>query len=399
MAVTIDLNHMNQFRRLLTVLKSALPVLAMSLAIASVGSGQPPAEPSEPASLDQISVWIAGLSDGEYATRDQAMRSLIEVGPAAIEPVEQALAGSGLELTTRAIFILQEVAKQGLAKQGDSSTEDAARRILTALAEQRTTVAARRASESLAILNVLQQQKSLKELELLGARVDPAYAEPGVLPQGMTVFLVEIGATWKGTEKDLGLLQWLSDVEQVTLAGPQVTDDWIPHLRGMQRLLILKISGARISDAGLIGLQNLPAQRILLQYVPVGDIGAANLAKARNVRSVRAYGTRITEVGDAAMMEANILVDRRKGAFLGITVPPNRFEQDWSVQSVTEGSAADKAGLQVGDKIVEYGGKPVDTFKSLITMIAQNDVGDTVELIVRRKGEKLEKTITFGGWN
>jgi hypothetical protein len=215
----------------------------------------------------------------------------------------------------------------------------------------------------------------------------------------MTVFLVEIGATWKGTEKDLGVLKWLSDVEQVTLAGPQVTDDWIPYLRGMQRLFILKVSGARISDAGLIGLRDLPAEKILLQYVPVGDLGAANLAKARSVRSVRVYGTRITEVGHAAMIEANIVVDRRKGAFLGITVPPNRVGEDWSVQSVTEGSSAETAGLQFGDKIVEYGGKPVDTFKELIVMIGKNDVGDTVDILVQREGKKLDKTITFGGWN
>jgi S1-C subfamily serine protease len=63
---------------------------------------------------------------------------------------------------------------------------------------------------------------------------------------------------------------------------------------------------------------------------------------------------------------------------------------------VSAGSPADKAGVQAGDIIVEFGGKPVTDIYSYTDAIGARKPGDVVEVVVLRAGTRLALTATLG---
>ena len=71
----------------------------------------------------------------------------------------------------------------------------------------------------------------------------------------------------------------------------------------------------------------------------------------------------------------------------------------WGLQvlEVTPGSAADAAGIQVGDFILSAGGTEVSTSQALLRVRRQLYVGDQVRMEIWRDGERLEVTLTLTG--
>ena len=66
------------------------------------------------------------------------------------------------------------------------------------------------------------------------------------------------------------------------------------------------------------------------------------------------------------------------------------------VESVAEGSCAQKAGLQVNDIIIAIDGTAIDSSTALTAALSSNyKAGDTAKLTVLRGSDKLELTITF----
>jgi len=66
------------------------------------------------------------------------------------------------------------------------------------------------------------------------------------------------------------------------------------------------------------------------------------------------------------------------------------------VSSVVPGSAAERAGLQPGDIIMKYDGKPLAAAGDLSALVGQAAPGDKARLEVLRKGETREITATLG---
>ena len=66
------------------------------------------------------------------------------------------------------------------------------------------------------------------------------------------------------------------------------------------------------------------------------------------------------------------------------------------VASVAEGSPSDKAGIKAGDIILEFNGVLINEMKELPKIVAQTDVGKTVEVKVWRNGKEISKKIKLG---
>jgi serine protease Do len=66
------------------------------------------------------------------------------------------------------------------------------------------------------------------------------------------------------------------------------------------------------------------------------------------------------------------------------------------VASVNPGSPAERAGLKAGDVIVAYNGKPVETPRVLPVLVANTEVGKTVDLTVMRDGTERPVRVTVG---
>jgi hypothetical protein len=62
---------------------------------------------------------------------------------------------------------------------------------------------------------------------------------------------------------------------------------------------------------------------------------------------------------------------------------------------VSRGSPAEKAGLQKGDTLVEWNGRPVKTLEDFTACLNASQVGDTVKVVVLRSGERREFTVTL----
>ena len=110
-------------------------------------------------------------------------------------------------------------------------------------------------------------------------------------------------------------------------------------------------------------------------------------------------------ISDAAhianqILEHGYVADK---AYLGITCSTvsNSAAQSYNmvvgayVNSVNEGSAAEKAGLQPDDIITALDGKAVAGSSELTSMIKQYHAGDTAELTVWRNGEEITLSVTF----
>ena len=66
------------------------------------------------------------------------------------------------------------------------------------------------------------------------------------------------------------------------------------------------------------------------------------------------------------------------------------------VAFVQPGSAAERAGVQPGDVIVKFAGKPIVAAGDLSSLVGQATPGDTAALEILRKGETRELTATLG---
>ena len=67
-----------------------------------------------------------------------------------------------------------------------------------------------------------------------------------------------------------------------------------------------------------------------------------------------------------------------------------------AVKSVTEGSPAEKAGLQVNDIITAANGTEISSSEQLVDMVSNLYDGAELKLSVYRQGEELELTVTVG---
>jgi len=88
---------------------------------------------------------------------------------------------------------------------------------------------------------------------------------------------------------------------------------------------------------------------------------------------------------------------RPERGWLGVNVQENDDPQDHfaRVTEVYEGSPADKAGLQVGDRLTSIGGKNVDRYQQILRRVALQGPGTIVRLGLVRAGKPLEVTTTL----
>ncbi len=343
-------------------------------------------------STEQIQHWIGQLNAERFLDREVATEKLIAAGGGAVGPVLAAVAENNLEVTTRAVYILQE-----LALSGDAAVSETAHAALEKVAEPRLTSAARRARATLARLDFIRQERAIQELRRLGASVADRQADHVFgFVEGYTV---ELGEGWQGQLQDLSRLRWLRDAGAVVLDGPQVTNEWLKYVACMPELPMLTVKRANVSDDGLKYLTTLKALSVLsLMYVPISDRAVEALRQLQGVDKFRIYGGRLTAAGVERLRQdlPNSEIDYRRGAFLGVGCEPG--PERCIILTVRPNSAAEKAGLLMNDMILEYEGQKVADYKALTALIAANVAGDAVTVKVVRDGQTLSKRVTLGEW-
>lgn len=112
--------------------------------------------------------------------------------------------------------------------------------------------------------------------------------------------------------------------------------------------------------------------------IPINDVSSiiTDLIEYGKVVNKAYMGISISDISDVMVKQYNMV----KGAY---------------VYSVEKDSSAEKAGLKIGDIIVELGGKKVENSSELLSAKRSYKSGDTVSIKIWRSGEYLDLFITF----
>ena len=107
--------------------------------------------------------------------------------------------------------------------------------------------------------------------------------------------------------KDYSLLGSKHDVVVLQMANPEVTDQTLEHLKGMNRLEELDLNNTQVSDSGLKILRDLPALASLrLQNTKVTEQGfQESLAGKATLKQLDLRGTQVSREAVHAWREAN----------------------------------------------------------------------------------------------
>ena len=66
------------------------------------------------------------------------------------------------------------------------------------------------------------------------------------------------------------------------------------------------------------------------------------------------------------------------------------------VSSVHDGGPAEEAGIQAGDVVIAFNGKPIEEMRSLPRIVAESAIGKPLDVTVMREGKKLNLKVTLG---
>ncbi len=348
---------------------------------------------------------IADLDAPQYETRMAATRRLIEQGEPIVPMLEFALRNRpSMELQSRGLEVLGRIAREKLLTQGTNSWRldgGIAEVTLQSLAADESSALAVRASRKLNDLKQYQRQAAIARLTEQGAKISDRRIINGNWPN--VVRQATFAKDWKGTAEDLTALQYVNDLEAVTLDGPFVSAKELKAIQALQNLTMIEIKHAHVDDSDLALLTNFPQLQLLhIFYTPITDNAISTLVGISPQQQLALYGTKISQKGHEQLTVAmpGCTVDYRQGAFLGIGGPeiPIPGTTGCVVNKVQPDSAAARAGILLNDIIIAYNGKPVRSFEEIRDQIGQNAAGDRVEVELLRNNQPLKTTVVLGEW-
>ena len=346
--------------------------------------GSPPVAAQE-SSAEAIQGWIGQLGAEQFADRESASRSLAAAGPAALGPLAEAARGGDLEVASRAIDVIRgyldppaaagEGAGEGEGpgkETGEQPAADApvepslenssrtvalaleAERLLETLAEGPPGPVPQIAATALEFHQLGMHEAAQDRLQALGAKISDNYLSMASGKRGLEAV---IDTRWKGSPEDLRLL---------------------PRLRNLRHV-------------GIHGLK-IDAQTLAL------------LGRLRSLENIQLYGTGVSDEAVAALAARfpNAEIDVRKGGKLG--VGGQRIVGPCQITQVVAGSAADRAGLQIGDVVLSMDGVAVKNFEGLTEYVGRHGPGESIEVEIERAvagkvPQRFTATVTLDGWD
>lgn len=142
--------------------------------------------------------------------------------------------------------------------------------------------------------------------------------------------------------------------------------------------------GALVNDRGeLVGIN------VAIATAGGGEAGSIGVGFAIPSNTAQRITQEIMQSGKATHGLLGAMVrDNSQG---GIGFSTGAF-----VEQVTAGGAADQAGIQNGDVIVQFAGQAVNTAADLTAMVRAKPAGAQVEVVVNRDGERVSFSVTLG---
>lgn len=361
----------------------------------AVSQGQDDAikpERSGELSDDQLRAYVEMLGAPNYHRREVAMRLLEGAGQRVIEPLEEAIASGNLEIVNRANQILQSLAILELP-----SDRPVAWNALQRVKQFGPGSASTRADSAIEMIESDRSQRAHARLAAAGLVAGQhSFVFGG---QNHDAKLILFPGDWKVDQEALSWLSWMYDTTTVVVQEDAITEEVLTALSTLPGLRDIQIRDGKLSTAGLKLLGKMKRINTLeLLYVEIGDNDEDLFALAELPLRERLIliGTGFDRE-DASALQGNLKnleIVYSEGGFLGVQCYSTQLQCE--ISRIVPGSAAERAGLMVGDVIIQLGEIPVVKFDDLLEAVRTFKPGSKVELKARRGGEVLSFEIQLG---
>ena len=349
--------------------------------------GQTPEDP--PSEQEKLTAYASQLNHAQFVRRERASRELKKAGQAAIPVLIKVIGSGNLETTKRAMRILGH-----FALEQSPDDDQGAWQILLSLSEN--TVGSRSSAARAQIKLIREQRNSTatKMLKKAGAQVGfDQFSIGSVLID--EVSLVRIKGDWSKKKDTLKWLRWLKDVDHAIIEGDALTSEVLGEVASIPNLTTLALQDGPLNAKTLSALSNISLDTLEIRYVSLKEEETvAQLEKLPIRFAINLMGTGMSSERFQSM-QARLLglaLTLRQGGFLGVKCQ----QSPCSINEVVPGSAAEKAGLEPNDIIIQIAESKVEAFPDLKAEIDMHLPGDTVDLIYERRGETIKTKLTLG---
>ena len=187
--------------------------------------------------------------------------------------------------------------------------------------------------------------------------------------------------------------------------GVGTAPDWVPMINNIQSGFSIKqdSSGIGPSDQTSFYLKKIPVLHFFTgqhsdYHKPTDDVEKVNFTGEKKVLEYI-----ITLIGKTETLPKLKYLETKSSSentpkfkvTMGI-MPDYAWEgKGIRVDGVTEGKPAFRAGLQKGDVLTHFDGKPINSMKDYMQGLSNHKKGDTVPVKVKRGNEELELQVTF----
>lgn len=334
--------------------------------------------------------WVSDLGHDQYLRREKANRKLIEIGAPAIKPLFTAMRSGDLEVIERAMGVITEI---GLAQAPNE--DGGAWDQLSSIASKGTGQTASRAE--LALSEIRSHRDMQARIALKAAGVFVGVDEFAARSFNQHQLIVRIDEEWNGELETLQWLRWLYRIENARVKGKAVSPAVLSHVVKVPDLKSIAIVDGAVDRATLESLQVLTRiDSLEFRYVDLKDEYGELIAALPLRISLELMGTGISADVVETMRESlsGLQIIYRQGGFLGVQCLDT--DDVCEINKVVPGSAAQKAGLQPGDIIVQVGDVKVNRFRDLQQEINRHIPGDDLEVKLRRGGRIKDVRLQLG---
>lgn len=339
--------------------------------------------------------WLLQLNSDTSVERQQALRALLDIGVAAVPELEARLmtaTGVTKQDAKRQLRLLGVLLRMN--RSTNMELKNRSQRALTRISTEGNVKLRRHASRAVTQMNQSLEDDTIERLRDMKVQVKLFRSKMARnLPQE---YYITIDKNYTGTLEDLNLLALLQKPSEVTLIGPMFTDQHLEKVIAMNSLYGITLRNTQVTDEGLLPLQDVTSMKSI--SVSESDVTMKSiepLSKLPRLKQMLLGGTKVT--GDEARMLANqypkMQIRWHAGAFLGVNFKSDDTKCELTL--IIENSGASRAGMQVGDVIVEFADKPIVYPFDFSRAIAPIKPGETVNAVVLRDGKRVKMKVTL----
>ena len=241
--------------------------------------------------------------------------------------------------------------------------------------------------QAIAILSHAGANIGYLDININGGNVAKRFARDDLL--GVEI---KVGA-YNGNLEALSWIRYLKSAKIVSLEGKYASSEvlaLVAQMAGVKKILLRGtyvrpgVYETNLKPEDLLILKQLPEiEHLEIKYMSIDDSFVPVLCQLPITESLRLFGTAITEHGKNELVDQldGLDIYRGNGGFLGIG---SSAIGAVVVTTVQDKSAAENAGIQLGDTITEIQGDPIKNFSDLRKSIAKYSPDDMLLIKLKR---------------